>query len=106
MFPISSSSSGAEAPPRLSQEDFAPRLPARPISSIHPSRIYPDTSRHGTTFDSPQDEEYMDPDEMQQNDRPPTLDIPTFHDVNLRLPSDSTDDLEGSSLDDLYGDSP
>lgn len=48
----------------------------------------------------------MDPDEMQQNDRPPTLDIPTFHDVNLRLPSDSTDDLEGSSLDDLYGDSP
>jgi hypothetical protein len=106
MFPISSSSSGAEGPPRLSQEDFTPRLPARPISSIHPSRIYPETSRHGTLFDSPQDEEHMNPEERQRNDRPPpTLDIPAFHDVNLRLPNDSTDDLERSSLDDLYGDS-
>ncbi|KAF8349806.1 hypothetical protein F5887DRAFT_877632 [Amanita rubescens] len=107
MFPISSSSSGAEGPPRLSQEDFTPRLPARPISSIHPSRIYAETSRHGTLFDSPQDEEHMNREERQRNDRPPpTLDIPAFHDVNLRLPNDSTDDLETSSLDDLYGDSP
>ncbi len=104
MFPISSSSSGAEAPPRLSQEDFTPRLPARPISSIHPSRIYPETSRHGTLFDSPQDEEHMNPEE--RHDRPPTLDIPAFRDVDLRLSSDSTDNLERSSSDDLYGDSP
>ena len=106
MFPNSTSSSRTDLPPPT-QEDFTPRLPARPANSIHPSRIYSETSKHGTLFESPQDDEHMNLERMQRNDRsPPALDIPTFHDVNLRLPGDSTDDLEQSPSDDLYGDSP
>ena len=107
MFPSSTSSSRTDSPPHPAQEDFTPRLPVRPASSIHPSRIYHETSKHSTLFDSPQDDEHVNLERMQRTDRsPPTLDIPTAHDMNLRLPGDSTDDLDRTPSDDLYGDFP
>lgn len=107
MFPNSTSSSRTDLPPHPTQEDFTPRLPAHPPSSIHPSRIYAEPSKHSTLFDSPQDDERMNLERMQRTDRsPPTLDIPTVPDGNLRLPGDSTDDLDGTPSDDLYGDFP